>query len=72
MTQTPNQEIREDFENAVAFSVMGGTPVEWNPLEGSGLKAQGSGACEEHLASLRSPWRYAPLTRRRKTPTPCS
>ena len=23
MTQTPNQEIRGDFENAVAFSVMG-------------------------------------------------
>jgi hypothetical protein len=25
MAQTPNQEIRGDFENAVAFSVMGTT-----------------------------------------------
>jgi len=27
MTQTPNQEVRGDFENAVAFSIVGGTPA---------------------------------------------
>ena len=27
MTQTPNQDVRGDFENAVAFSIVGGAPA---------------------------------------------